>query len=170
MQQRRSYGLITCSLARSRVAWRKLPPQVQAPRLKRVVRMTQMSSAVEHIEVAKVNRSGRPIDRNHLAKQCLGDEWLEHEVLRLFDTSVRTYFGRLELSVTYDELCSNLHLIKSAAIGVGAWDVADLAEVAETEIKSGQPVNPERIADIGIVVEEVRCFIAAMLDNEPSDS
>jgi len=108
----------------------------------------------------------RPIDLVHLAKQCLGDENLELEVLRLFDTTIRTYFGRLQLAVSYDDLALNLHSIKGAAAGVGAWTIADQARSAEIELQAGRSLAPERIADLGIAVEEVRSFIARMLDSQ----
>lgn len=108
-------------------------------------------------------RSMRPIDLVHLAKQCLGDEGLELEILRLFDTTVKTYFARLELAVSYDDLAMNLHSIKGAASGVGAWTIADLAKGCEAEMQAGRPLTPERIADLGIAVEEVRSFIGRML-------
>ncbi|HTM77470.1 MAG TPA: Hpt domain-containing protein [Devosia sp.] len=114
-----------------------------------------------------LHRPVRPIDLVHLARQCLGDAGLEHEILRLFDTTAKTYFERLQLSTTFDELAMNLHSLKGAASGVGAWAVADLAKAAETELKAGRPLNPERIADIGIAVEEVSTFITEMLSKAP---
>lgn len=111
-------------------------------------------------------RSTRPIDLVHLAKQCLGDENLELEILRLFDTTVKTYFGRLELAARYDDLALNLHSIKGAASGVGAWTIADLAKGCEVELQAGRPLTAERIADLGMAVEEVRNFISRMLSNE----
>ena len=118
------------------------------------------SDQVQHV------RAMRPIDLVHLAKQCLGDENLELEILRLFDTTVKTYFGRLEQAATYDDLALNLHSIKGAASGVGAWTIADIAKGCEVELQAGRPLTTERIADLGIAVEEVRSFITRMLSNE----
>lgn len=111
-------------------------------------------------------RSMRPIDLVHLAKQCLGDENLELEILRLFDTSVQTYFTRLQMAASFDDLALNLHSIKGASSGVGAWTIADLAKACEVELQAGRPLTAERIADLGIAVEEVRSFITRMLSNE----
>ncbi|WP_338719835.1 Hpt domain-containing protein [Devosia sp. XK-2] len=105
----------------------------------------------------------RPVDLVHLTKQCLGDEHLELEVLRLFDTTLSTYFGRLKLATAFDDLAINLHSIKGAAAGVGAWGVSDLAAGLEKDLRAGRPLTPERIADLSIAVEEVRDFIARML-------
>lgn len=111
-------------------------------------------------------RTLRPVDLVHLAKQCLGDEALEREVLRLFDTTLRDYYARLKMAGSFDDLTLVLHSIKGAAGGVGAWAVADLAKAMEQEIRSGRPLTTERIDDLGLVVEDVRNFIARMVANE----
>lgn len=110
-------------------------------------------------------RSARPIDLVHLAKQCLGDENLELEILRLFDTTLVTYFGRLSEAASFEDVTLNLHSIKGASRGVGAWAVADLARACEIELESSRPLTPERIADLGMAIEEVRGFIARMLSD-----
>ena len=126
------------------------------------------SSAAASVQAEQLSqaRSMRPIDLVHLAKQCLGDENLELEILRLFDTTVKTYFGRLQQAESFDDLALNLHSIKGAAGGVGAWTIADLAKGCEAELQAGRPLTPERIADLGMAVEEVRNFITRMLSNE----
>ncbi len=106
----------------------------------------------------------RPIDMEHLSKQTLGDPGLELEVLRMFDTMSRVYYARLEASTSVEELLRNLHTLRGAAAGVGAFGLAELARVAETELRAGVPVNPERIDDLNIAVEEVAAFIAARLE------
>ena len=126
------------------------------------------SAAHEKIVELPHKRAMRPIDLVHLAKQCLGDEHLEYEILRLFDTTVRTYFARLEQATSFDELIMSLHSIKGAASGVGAFTVSDLARACETELQAARPLQPERIADLGMAIEEVRTFIARMLSNEPA--
>ena len=107
----------------------------------------------------------RPIDLEHLSRQTLGDPGLEQEVLRLFDQMSHIYFGRLESSTTIEELLRNLHTIKGAAAGIGAFGLADLARVAERELREGAAVNPERIEDLALAVAEVSAFIAERLDH-----
>ena len=134
--------------------------------------MAQKSAAVEQFSSLAASlpppRPERPIDLVHLARQCLGDAHLEYEILRLYDTTVKTYFGRLQLSSSYDDLALNMHSIKGASAGVGAFAVANLAKAAEVELQAGRPLSPERIDDLGLAIEEVRGFIARMLDNEPA--
>src|SRR4051812_5758773 len=110
-----------------------------------------------------LRRPARPIDMVHLARQCLGDAGLEQEIMRLFDTTATVYFGRLQQAVTTDDLPMNLHALKGAASGVGAWAIADLAKSAEADLRSGRGLNPELLADLGIAVEEISAFVADML-------
>jgi HPt (histidine-containing phosphotransfer) domain-containing protein len=112
---------------------------------------------------------GRPVDMGHLGRQTLGDWSLAIEVLRLYEEMQRTYFDRLETSTNRNDLMVNLHSLKAAADGVGAFALAQLARTAEDELKAGEPVDPERIADIELAVEEVSTFIEHLLENEPLD-
>lgn len=111
-------------------------------------------------------RRREPVDREHLARQTLGDKGLELEVLRMFDEAARTYFGRIELSTNVDDLIRHLHTLRGAAAGVGAIAIRDLATVAEQELRDGEPVNPERIDDIEIAVAECCAWIAGVLESE----
>jgi len=111
-------------------------------------------------------RFAGPIDLDHLKRQTLGDAGLEGEVLRLFDQMSRTYYERLETSTTVEDLLRNLHTLKGAAAGVGAFGLAELARVAEAELRAGAPVNPERIDDLAIAVEEVSAFITRRLESD----
>lgn len=124
---------------------------------------TSAAAAQQSAELASPARSARPIDLVHLAKQCLGDENLELEILRLFDTTVATYFSRLQQAEMFDDLAINLHSIKGAASGVGAWTIADLAKGCETDLQAGRPLSMEQVSDLGVAIEEVRGFIARML-------
>lgn len=110
----------------------------------------------------------RPIDMVHLSRQTLGDHGLETEVLRLFDQMVRVYFGRLESSTTEADVLRHLHTLKGAASGVGAWGLAELAKSTEADIRAGGAINPERIDDLDIAVQEVSAFIGEILANEPA--
>lgn len=104
-----------------------------------------------------------PIDMLHLAKQAMGDPGLELEVLRVFDDTVRVNFERLERSTNVADLLVHLNTLKLAAAGVGAWSLVEHARVLEAELKAGLPVNPERVDDIEIAIEELRVFIAERL-------
>jgi HPt (histidine-containing phosphotransfer) domain-containing protein len=105
----------------------------------------------------------RPIDMSFLSKQTLGDAGLELEILRLFDEMSHVYFAQLETSTNVADLLRNLHTLKGAASGIGAFALAELARTTETELRDGGPVNPERIDDLHIAVEELSSFIGDRL-------
>jgi HPt (histidine-containing phosphotransfer) domain-containing protein len=107
-----------------------------------------------------------PIDMEHLGRQALGDPGLQDEVLRLYARMSRVYLDRIEDSTSIPMLLEHLHTLKSAAAGIGAWGVRDLARRAEDELRSGQPVNPERIEDIALAVAECVAFIEDIVEAE----
>lgn len=96
----------------------------------------------------------------------MGDRGLEFEVLRMFDTMSQVYFGRLETSTNVDDMLRHLHTLKGAAAGVGAMRIAELARTAEADLRAGMPVNPERIDDIEMAVQECSAFISELLEHE----
>lgn len=130
--------------------------------------MAQRSAAAGSQEQFSLLRATRPIDLVHLARQCLGDEGLELEILRLFKTTMGVYQTRLAAATTPDDLKLCLHSIKGAASGVGAWTIADIAKALEADLAAGQPLNAEHLADLDISIEEVGAFVTQMLSNEPA--
>jgi HPt (histidine-containing phosphotransfer) domain-containing protein len=120
-------------------------------------------NSLKRVETADTPKARGPIDLAHLKKQTLGDPGLELEVLRLFDQMSHVYYSRLETSTTVSDLLTNLHTLKGAASGIGAFGLADLARVAEAELRDGAAVNPERIEDLHLAVEELSSFINARL-------
>lgn len=104
------------------------------------------------------------IDLDHLARQAMGDPGLADEVLRLYAQMSAIYLARIEASTTVPVLLEHLHTLKSAASGIGAWGVRDLTRRAEDELRAGAPVNPERIADIAMAVEECCTHISELVE------
>lgn len=122
-----------------------------------------VASSQKRIETVEPAKARGPIDMVHLKRQTLGDPGLELEVLRLFDQMSHVYYSRLESSTTVSDLLTNLHTLKGAAAGIGAFGLAELARVAESELRDGATVNPERIEDLHVAVEELSSFINARL-------
>ena len=56
--------------------------------------------------------------------------------------------------------------IKGAAAGIGAFGLAQLARTADEDVRSGSGLSPERVADLGMAVQEVSGFIAQLLPDE----
>jgi len=106
----------------------------------------------------------RPIDLVHLAKQSLGDPGLEEEILRMFDQMVQIYVQRIGESRVRGEVLADLHALKGASRGVGALGIAAMAEAGEAETRKNGILSAETLSDLGIAVEEVRAFIAQLLD------
>ncbi|WP_127143297.1 Hpt domain-containing protein [Pelagibacterium montanilacus] len=111
----------------------------------------------------KVDRTTRPIDLVHLARQTFGDRMLECEVLRLFEQQVRLYFDRVRTTTDREELAIGLHTLKGASAGVGAVVLADLAGSAEIEFRETGGLEEETLADMAMAVEEVCAYIARLV-------
>ena len=106
---------------------------------------------------------GGPIDMVHLERQSLGDPGLQDEVLRLYSDMSMVYLERIETSTTVPDLLQHLHTLRSAAAGIGASTVRDLAAHAEGALRDGADVNPEWVADISEAVVECRDYIAGLV-------
>lgn len=73
----------------------------------------------------------RPLDLVHLSKYTLGNRTLESELLGLFRTQTGLYIARLEAAESAKEWMEAAHSLKGSARGLGAWQLASLAEEAE---------------------------------------
>jgi HPt (histidine-containing phosphotransfer) domain-containing protein len=104
-----------------------------------------------------------PIDMVHLEQQSLGDPGLQEEVLRLYSQMSGVYLSRIEESSSSEDLIRHLHTLKSAAAGIGAWRVRDLAKHAEDSLREGHSVNPEHIEAIAAAVAECQDFITGFV-------
>lgn len=86
------------------------------------------------------------IDVIYLSRQTMGNDMLQREILALFLTQAQVCIQKLEeiLERSRDEIEHDTaknwqmltHTLKGAARGVGAWETADAAEVAETNCPS----------------------------------
>lgn len=129
--------------------------------------MVTSTAAFQSVPIALESQRRGPIDLVHLARQSLGDQGLQEEILRVFAQRIIVYYERIEMSTGLEELVGHLHVLRSAAVGVGAWSLAELAGVAEDELRAGAPVNPERIEDLGMAVQEVSGFIEQLVAQRP---
>jgi len=99
----------------------------------------------------------RPIDLVHLARQTMGDQDLETEVLTLFARQARQCLDRLA-NATAAERAGIAHRIKGAARGVGAIAVADAAEALEVV-----PADAASLARLAHAVTEAENFICGLM-------
>lgn len=73
----------------------------------------------------------RPVDLVHLSRYTMGNRSLEKEVLRLFCCQAELYVDRLRDAPDAHAWEEAAHTLKGSARGIGAWDVAEMAERAE---------------------------------------
>jgi len=108
------------------------------------------------------------VDIDHLSRYTGGDETLNAEVLRLFDTQTSEMVERLRTIMEARDAKSwkqVTHTLKGAARGVGAFSLADAAAAAE-------PIDPVRdhgnaslaIQSLKNCADNVRSFIRGYLD------
>jgi len=124
-----------------------------------------VSQVISTEERSEKHAGQRPIDMVHLSRQSLGDPGLEEEILRMFDQLAGAYVSRLRAAVKREEILLNLHSLKGASAGVGARGISVLAAEAENECRAEGKLSGERLADIGMAVEEVRAFISEILQD-----
>ncbi|MGN6464923.1 MAG: Hpt domain-containing protein [Rhizobiaceae bacterium] len=98
----------------------------------------------------------RPIDLAHLERQTLGDRTVEAEVLSLFLHETATVYERI-CDAEPDERRKLAHGLRGAALGIGAFAVAEAAASVEGDAES-RPF----LRTLSRRIEEVREFIAAI--------
>jgi len=108
------------------------------------------------------------IDLTHLARYTGGDEVLNAEILRLFDSQTSEFVDRLQSIMDARDIKSwkeITHTLKGAARGVGAFAFADAAAAAE-------PIDPVKdrgnasiaIATLKTTAHDVQVFIKTYLE------
>lgn len=121
------------------------------------------SVSIPSLESARVDRTNRPIDLVHLARQTMGDQMLEQEVLRMFERQVNVYFERVRATHDHYELELGLHTLRSASVGIGATALADIVRGAERELAEVGRVDPETLDDMAMAVSEVSAYILNLI-------
>ncbi len=104
-----------------------------------------------------------PLDLIHLARQTFGDEGLECEVLRMFDTVAASCHERLKESVTPIERLAQLSSLRLAATGVGAFALAEAVKAAEAEVLECGEASGESLARLAAALDEVSGFVSNLI-------
>lgn len=105
---------------------------------------------------------GPAIDLVHLARQTMGDEALQLELLGLFDKQAGLAIARLgeECGAGPAQWRADLaHTLKGSARAVGARRVAAGAEAYEIAVRDGRP----DLEELAVAVAEARRVIAELL-------
>ncbi|MDX8464568.1 Hpt domain-containing protein [Mesorhizobium sp. VK23B] len=98
----------------------------------------------------------RPVDMAHLARQTMDDRALEQEVLALFVQQALSVRDKI-VDADAKERVLLAHSLKGSARGIGAFAVAECAAAIEK-----QPDDARTLRKLGILIEQVRDFIAAI--------
>ena len=72
------------------------------------------------------------LDLRHLGAQTAGDTSLARELLDLFNLQARSILGRLRIADRGALRADLAHMLKGSALAVGAWEVAEAAEICES--------------------------------------
>jgi HPt (histidine-containing phosphotransfer) domain-containing protein len=102
-----------------------------------------------------------PIDVGHLARMTLGERSVEFQVLELFDRQAEVLLDRMQ-EVGPAGVASLAHTLAGSARGIGAWQVAEAAEVLERVIAENRELASALQMLEGTVIE-ARLAICAML-------
>ncbi len=82
-------------------------------------------------EACKVSGTAKPVDLVHLSRQTMGDEELERDVLSIFMKQSASYLRQILDAGNERDRQQCAHQLKGAARGIGAWELARIAEAAE---------------------------------------
>jgi HPt (histidine-containing phosphotransfer) domain-containing protein len=106
------------------------------------------------------------IDLVHLARQCLGDQELERELLVLFERQAARIVGELAAARGDDfrHRADLAHTLKGSALAVGAGRVVEAAARLETLCadRAGQATLAAALASLAGAVSEAREAIAKL--------
>jgi HPt (histidine-containing phosphotransfer) domain-containing protein len=101
-----------------------------------------------------------PIDTAHLGRMTLGNVGLEREVLAMFSAQAVGLIGTLASLPA--NMAALAHTLKGSARAIGAFRVADAAELLEAALRSGGDTS-EALADLEDAVAQARAAIDAIL-------
>ena len=101
-----------------------------------------------------------PINIAHLKRMTLGDARLEREVLAMFSGQAVGLIGAL--AVLPADAAELAHTLNGSARAIGAFQVADAAEVFEAAMRNGGEPS-EALAALQQAIAQARCAIEAML-------
>ncbi len=122
-------------------------------------------AAVQTSDTMGISPTGAPVDLTHLARHTLGDQGLEREVLQLFVRQSAIVLNRLDSAESARAVSEQAHTIKGSARGIGAWKVAQAAELVQAEAELGGATS---ISELRAAVQETIGFIGALLEDQPS--
>ncbi|PTW58704.1 Hpt domain-containing protein [Breoghania corrubedonensis] len=110
---------------------------------------------------SETRQAAAPVDLVHLARHTFGNRELEHEVLRLFSCQSEIWMEKLKQAHDAAQRARAVHTIKGSARGIGAWQVADLAERLEAD---AQAMTDGLSGDLEDAISAANAFIRHLLN------
>lgn len=113
----------------------------------------------------KKSEGGAPltIDLVHLARQTLGDNALEAELLRLFDRQALSLEARLVAETGRNRRSEFAHLLKGSARAIGAFALAEAAERFEAACRVDDPELESFLGGLMQAIRQARADIASLV-------
>lgn len=102
-----------------------------------------------------------PIDLDHLAQYTAGDAALEAEILGMFLPSAAGYIEQMQSAGVGAGWADAAHGLKGVARGVGALEIAALAETAETVDAGDRKERERQVEQLNVALDRARAFIEA---------
>jgi len=134
-----------------------------SPALRKPLRREALLDAVAEL------LAERPLDLSHLRRYTEGDAGLERELTAMFLVSAERYVTDIaQAAVATPAWRYAAHSLKGAARGIGAGELAELAERAEA--LSPEPATAERarlVAELQEALGRVRNFVARSIPGSP---
>lgn len=81
--------------------------------------------------MGEIDTDNRPIDLVHLSTQTMGDLTLENEILEIFLKHAEENIALWKDGIDQEIRKRAAHSLKGGARGIGAWELAELADKAE---------------------------------------
>ena len=97
------------------------------------------------------------IDLAHLARQTFGDATLQRDVLKLFADQAAGLRRTIRVEADPERRGRLCHLLKGGALGIGAFPLADMAEMCEAS-----PSNRDYIAALDALIGQTLARIEAL--------
>ncbi|PZU91738.1 MAG: phosphorelay protein [Chelatococcus sp.] len=104
--------------------------------------------------------SQQVIDLAHLSRQTAGDRDLERELLLLFVQQCARQLRTIHHSAEMRQRMDAAHTLKGAALAIGAWQVADAADVIERRLADADEGGAQDALDtLALAAAEARAVI-----------
>lgn len=108
------------------------------------------------------------LDLEHLSRQTMGDEAVQREVAGLFMDQTAKVLKLMRETALVSQRSDAAHQLKGSARAVGAWRVAEAAEIVERLAPdASEDQFMEAMAGLHASVAEARAAIAAII-GEPA--